>query len=318
MTQTPSAQMSGSAASRAPMQSMTGYGTASMSVGNTTVTVEMRSVNQRFLEVNTKLPPAYNRFEQEVVRLVRDLLRRGKVDVYVARSEGASVASATTFQREPFVSMMSVLDEALATIDDPAERKELRKEVMPRLVTSLLQRRDIVDSGTAVLDVENEREALMGAVEGALFGLVSMRTTEGKALAADLTSNLNQLSALRKKLDGLSGVTVQNFQTRLNARLEQLQLPPELISERLSQEVALLADRTDISEELVRFQSHEQQFLSAMSNADGGKKLDFLIQELLREVNTVGSKGQNAEITATVVEAKCLIEKLKEQVQNVE
>lgn len=293
------------------ISSMTGFGSAQGASGSGEISVEIRSVNHRFLDINCRLPASYSRFEQELSRLLKTTLKRGRVDITVSRTDSSGERLSTKFNEEAFLSYLEITKRAikLAGLKD--------KEALPAAIPQILARREVLELGTVEKAQDDEWPIVEKLAKEALDKLCKMRAVEGATLETELTSQLDILKYIGKKIREQADKTPQMFSERLKARLEKL-TDIELEPARLAQEVAILADRIDVTEELVRLDSHLSQFRQALSSADGGRKLEFLLQEIGREINTTGSKSQNGEITSLVVEAKAVLERLREQVLNIE
>ena len=287
---------------------MTGYGRAELSTAEMAVTVEARSSNHRFLEVSLKLPREFASLEPEARRWIQSRFHRGRFDVMVSakRLGGA---------------------EARLRVDLPiaktyvARLRELVGELgLPDDVTL-----PMVLQCPGVLALEEEafpEEAgslLRAALDHALGGLQAMRQTEGEMLHADLMRHLLTLEESGELIEKRLPELLQHYQERLRSRIKELTEGLSMSEERLAMEVALLAEKSDVAEELLRLRSHLAQFREQLgSGGPVGRSLDFLIQEMHREVNTIGSKASDLEITRLVLVAKGELEKLREQVQNVE
>ena len=292
------------------IKSMTGYGKAVVEAEHGRTTVEIRSVNHRYGEIAVKVPRSLLAFENEVRKTVGDRLKRGKIDVFVQREE---VAGATNL---PMVNLP--LAKAYRDTFDQL-REELGLFSEPVTLQLILSQRDVLAARNEEGDEELLREELGRAVRGAVDALEAMRRREGETLLADLLSRRRNLSGLIERVAGRAPAVVTEYAVRLRERLNQLLAGTSLDEARFAQEVAIMADRGDITEELVRFRSHLVQFDETLQLEEPvGRKLDFLLQELNREVNTIGSKANDAEIAAIVVELKAELEKIREQVQNIE
>jgi len=294
-----------------PLVSMTGFGSSQGSTRGVELNVEIRTVNHRFLDINCKLPQTYARFEPEISKVLRGALKRGRVDVTVLRSEKSDERYETKFNEDLFRSYVDITRHALKL----AGLKE--KSALPIALPHILFRREVLEVGGSSAGTDEDWSFLEPAVRAAVKGLCEMREAEGKALEAELVAQTNALQQIAKQIKELSEKTPQSFAERLKARLDRIG-DVTVDPARLAQEVAILADRIDVTEELVRLESHLQQFRQVMSGSEGGRKLEFLLQEIGREINTTGSKSQNSEITTLVVEAKAVVEKLREQVLNIE
>ena len=291
------------------IRSMTGYGKKDDTSKQAGVTVEIRSVNHRFLEVAVRLPRSLTQLEEPVRKTVQRRCLRGRVDVSVTvHNNGGGLKSVH-------------IDQALAKQYHSALIK-LQKTLgmRGRVDLSVLAGfRDIVSLSDQPVDSGQLGKSVFRALGGALTDLDQMRQREGKALAKDLAIHLEAIrtakTAVAKKAPGLAQEAFDRMKTRLQSLLHG-ELPDQA---RLYQEMAIFADRSDLSEELVRLESHMLQFDQTLKSKESvGKTLEFLLQEMGREVNTIGSKANDTDIAALVVRMKAELEKLREQVQNVE
>jgi uncharacterized protein (TIGR00255 family) len=289
------------------MLSMTGYGAGEASLGGGHLTLELRALNHRFVEVRVRLPPELGDFGSFLEQLVRERLDRGRIDVAV-RVTGAALP-APRFSRE----RARVLYGALAELrDELSPGSELSFTALAGFPNLLLE--------PVLPDVEAIKLALGRALDQALEQLALMRATEGSALRRELASRLEQARSLGRTIRERASNLAELQRGRLRERLERLlHGSAPLDRNRLENEVALMADRSDISEELARLESHFDQ-VGALLSAEGpvGRKLDFLLQEVARELNTTGAKSQDAPVAQLVVETKVCVERMREQVQNVE
>ncbi|ABB32553.1 YicC domain protein [Geobacter metallireducens RCH3] len=291
------------------IKSMTGYGKAVVETETGRTTVEIRSVNHRYGEVFVKMPRSFLAFENDVRKAVGDRLKRGKIEVFVQREEGVGG------QNQPLVNLPLA-----RAYRDAFER--MRSELGladPVTLPLLLSQRDVLAAREEGADEDILRGELLQAVRGAVEAMEAMRMREGEALLADLRDRRQTLATLIDRVAERAPAVVADYAQKLRERLAQLLADTTLDEARLAQEVALLADRCDVTEELVRFRSHLIQFDETLALAEPvGRKLDFLMQELNREVNTIGSKANDAAMAAIVVELKAELEKIREQVQNIE
>lgn len=290
------------------MKSMTGYGRGEAAGDGHTVTVEASSVNKRNLEVSCSMAREWQPLEAEIQSTVRSRSHRGKFHIHVSIT-GEESGSGLRWN-EP-----AVLD-ALARLRKLADAGGIEFETDGKLLLGLVQIHP--DDGQAI-DLEGVRATLQEALGGALDGLCSMRQVEGGALDADLRERLGNLLKLLEAIRRGSEGTVSRYRTLLHQRLTQAGLELELEDERVLREIALFADRCDIAEEVTRLASHLEQF-GATIDEDGpiGRKLEFISQEIHREFNTIGSKGNSLAVTQSVVEAKSEIDRIREQLANVE
>ena len=291
------------------IKSMTGYGKGEAATPHGNFLVEIRSVNHRYGEISVRMPRMFYAFENDVKRLAASVLKRGKIDISVQWDESAA---AQTVPQLDMVAARGYYD----------AYKQLSKELnLPQdvpLSAIMLQKGVLKEMGGAVDETELQPQ-LLAAVQAAVAALDGMRTREGEALADDLKARRSQVAEWSAAIGERTPQVVLEYRQKLKARLDQLLEGSEMDETRLSQEVALLADRCDITEELVRLASHFSQFDEALRGSEPvGRKLDFLMQEMNREVNTIGSKSNDAGITNLVIRIKAEMEKMREQVQNVE
>jgi uncharacterized protein (TIGR00255 family) len=292
---------------------MTGYGQASFEVEGAAFEVEIRSVNHRHLDVKARLPRSLSAFESALRSQVAERIARGKVDVSVRATGGALPADTVEVDR---VAAERYLQAARALRDLHGLPGELD-------VAGLLALPGVARVVERELGEEPVRLALGAAVAAALDSLEAMRAAEGSALEAELRDGLGRLEHALGDLTARAGEVQRTVRERLRRRAEQLRQETGLLDEaRLHQEVVWAADRLDITEEAVRLRSHVAQFRELLGAAGpgrpAGRRLEFLLQEMAREANTLGAKGSDAAIAHLVVDLKAELERLREQVQNVE
>ncbi len=290
------------------IRSMTGFGAGHGAAGGEELDVEVRSVNHKFCEVKVRLPRELAALEIEIAKAVKERLARGGVEVAVRRpGPGAGLAPR--------------VDVALAESYARAFHEIQVRLGLPGAVTlgDVLAADGVVRLEERTVTADAAREAVRRGLGAALDALAEMRAREGEALARDLAARLDLVEASVARVEGLVPQVVEHHRARLAERVLELTRGVALDPARLAQEVALLADRTDVTEEVTRLRSHLAQARALLSLAEpAGRKLDFLVQEMHREVNTIGSKAQSAEIAAIVVATKAEVERMREQVQNVE
>ena len=288
------------------MQSMTGYGRARACRDGREITIELKTVNHRFLDLSFRMPKNLMFLEDMLrARINASALKRGHVDVFVTyantRADAREVSVDGTLL-EAFAQALKGAKEAL----DPYRRMTAAEALTLSGALTITQAEE--DAG-AVGELAAE------AFDAALDKLMDMRLKEGDHLRADLLSNLEELSALRQAIAARAPEVPLEYRQRLMARLEEWQVSAD--AQRVAQEVALMADHCAIDEELSRLESHIATLDRVLENGmEVGRKLDFLIQEMNREINTIGSKASDGKIAQCVVSAKCVVEKLREQVQN--
>ena len=295
------------------IRSMTGFGRAAFDVGGVRFDVEARSVNHRHLDLRFRLPRLLASLEPAARDIVQERMCRGKVDVAVSTSEGGNALQQLEIDREAAREYARAARE-LERVDGVAG---------PLTVDALLSLPGVAGFAERDLPADELETGLLGALATAVAELDDMRVREGAALERDLLERLESVVELSESLEGRSEVVREAARDRLHKRAEQLTLETGIVDEaRLHHEIVLAADRLDVTEEIVRLRSHVDQFRAIAAGAAAGKavgrRLDFLMQEFGREANTIGSKGNDSPIAHTVVELKTEIERMREQVQNVE
>ena len=287
------------------MRSMTGYGRSQMQAESWEVTVELRAVNHRYLDVAMRLPRNLL-FLEDGVRKGLNKLVRGHVDVYITvrQTEGASrQVEADTALAASYLEAAKAIASATGAQDDLT-------------VTQLMKLEGVTNLTESAMDEETVSALCAKTLEGAIANLDDMRLREGENLRADLSEHLDNVAALREKVVAYAPKVVEEYRARLTDKLAKLPIEP-VDPARLAQEVALMADKCAIDEELSRLMSHISQLRRYLDmEGETGKKMDFLIQEMNRETNTIGSKCSDAAIAQCVVDMKSEIEKLREQIQN--
>jgi uncharacterized protein (TIGR00255 family) len=291
------------------LKSMTGFGAGRARVGDEEFSVELRSLNHKFCEVKARLPRELAALESVVAKQVKERLARGSVEVFIKRQ------TATAAGTVPVVDVALAREYARA-FREVAEALGVHAEVSWSQVASQPGVMRLEERG---MDVESATQAAQAALEQALTALEQMRQVEGEAIHADLQARLGLIERWSREVAGLAPRSVEEYRQRLAERVAELARGISVDEQRLAQEVAVFAERTDIAEEMTRLASHLEQFRQMMAGSEpAGRRMDFLVQEMHREVNTTGSKSQHAEISARVVSMKAEVERIREQVQNVE
>ena len=293
------------------VKSMTGYGRAKQTAGGRDITVEVRSVNNRYLDTTVKMPRAYIFAEDAIKQCVQRSVSRGKVDVFVTIDAQAA-------------------DETVITVNEPLAKaylEALRKisvlgvSVLKGTYSAVDIARfpDVLTVTKAEEDLESVQADICAVVGEALGAYNAMRATEGEKLAADIASRLDTMEGLVGKVEARSPETVKEYREKLTARMREVLQSTTLDESRILAEAAIYADKVAVDEETVRLRSHMSQLRAMLASDEPmGRKMDFLIQEVNRESNTVGSKCSDVEIARVVVELKAEVEKIREQVQNIE
>ena len=291
------------------LQSMTAFGRGEAMADGYRFTVELRTLNHRFCDIRIKLPRKYTDFEEEIKRKLSSQFSRGRIEVNVVADEALDKVQHLTVDSELAETYKRLLLDL---------QNKLGLEASLSLDT-LLHFRDIF-----VFEEDEEGRAqawkvLEAALDQSVEQCIQMRKEEGSAIETDFTERLNQLETLSGEVESRTPIVVLEVRDRLQKRIEELLGQGELDESRLAQEVAILAEKSDITEEVIRLKSHIQQF-RALLKASGprGRQLEFLLQEMHREINTIGSKANDVEIANKVIQIKTELERLREQVQNIE
>ena len=293
------------------IKSMTGYGRGEVEAEGLKWVVELKSVNHRFLEVSPSLPRHLWALEDRIRKLVKNRLARGRVDVQLSWEGRAERPLSLSLDPDMTVQIRSLLTDLARALPEPE----------PVRLDHLLHFADlIVGKERQTQDLEETWRAISQALAQALEALEVMRGNEGAALAEELLGHLDLMSQEVQRIKAQADLVPGLWQEKLKVRLEELLAETAPVDEgRLAQEVAFLAERRDIREELTRLESHVAQFQEALAvPGPVGRKLEFLLQEMLREANTIGVKAGDLDIAQAVVAVKGLLERLREQVQNIE
>ena len=290
-------------------QSMTGFGSGRATEGAEDISVELKSVNHKFCEVKARLPRELQTLEPVVVKQIKARLMRGAVDLIVKRAGRASTGTV------PVVDVVLVKEYRRA-FKELAHAAGLTDDIRLR---DLMQQPGVLRLEEPAVDLPASAVAVERAIEQALDALAKMRAHEGVAIETDLLSRLTEIETRVVRLKLLAPQAVSEHHQRLVERIAELAKGVTVDPQRLAQEVALFAERTDVAEELTRLSAHIVQFKTLLQAKEpAGRQLDFLVQEMHREVNTTGSKSQHPEISNHVVALKAELERIREQVQNVE
>lgn len=295
----------------AMLNSMTGYGEAAAELEGVSYSVEIKAVNNRYLKTIIKLPEGATFLEEDIDKELRRRLSRGTVN-YVLRLKGASASSLFEIDESGLRAIISQLNEVSASVGVTGAIDLASLLELPGIIQPLQPDEE---------QCNKIRKLVLDLTGKALDKLQRMREAEGAFLDADLKKHCDAMTAELETICERSGTVVQEYAKRLRRRVEELMAEAKLKldEQTLAREVAILADRSDISEEIARLNAHLQQFRQiCQTDGQAGRRLDFLSQEMLREANTVASKAADASIARSVVDVKCLIERLKEQIQNVE
>lgn len=289
------------------MLSMTGYGRAAVELDGRQLTIEMKSVNHRFLDIAFRMPRNLMFLEDDARRIISARLARGHVDVFFTYRNLRSDSRCVTVDRALFDAYAAALDQ----LSDSALRDD-------RTLMSVARMPDVLIVTEAEEDQEALRQLLGLALTGALDGLCAMRAREGAEMKRDLASRVTHIEEMTCAIEARYPETVAAYKARLRAAIEEM-VGQNVDEARLLTEVAVMADRSAIAEETVRLHAHIAQLRECLEKPEPvGRRIDFLVQELNREVNTISSKSQDVPITQLVISMKAEIEKLREQLQNIE
>nr|WP_089612573.1 YicC/YloC family endoribonuclease [Dehalobacterium formicoaceticum] len=291
------------------VRSMTGYGRGAGSSANQMITVEAKSVNHRYLEIVVRMPKQLLPLEERIKKLVQEKVTRGRLDLFLTLEKTGDQKNLVKVDKEIGLAYYKALKElsSLCQIGEEINLAQLAQ--MPGVIMIEEEKEDL--------------EAIWPGIEEAVIQacqeLVTMRTGEGEKLALDLKNRGRDILDYVRQIEERSPLVVQEYQEKLTQRVQELLGEIQIDESKLASEVAFFADRASITEELVRLKSHLSQMnLFLDSNDAVGRKLDFLVQEMNREINTIGSKGNDLAINRVVVEVKSELEKVREQVQNLE
>lgn len=291
------------------LKSMTGYGRGEGESGLGKVLVESRSINHRYSDINIRLPKRLAIFENRIKEIIRSQVSRGRIDVSIK----LDALGGEKFQLQVDSNLAEQYFQALLSLKD---KFQLRGEITLELLAGA---KDLISAKEEVGDIEPYWLEIVPILKRTLQEMDEMKCSEGNALAKDIQTRLERITQELKEIKAQLPSYVVAYRIRLQERLQSLLGGIEVDPGRLQQEIALLAERTDITEEIVRAESHLSQFALLFNEKESvGRKMDFLLQEIHREVNTVSAKANDAEISQKVVEIKSELEKIREQVQNIE
>ena len=289
--------------------SMTGYGRCENIVSGKKILVEIKSVNHRFSDYNIKVPRHLGFLEDKVRKAASEKITRGKVDIYVNVESYETADADIRLNEELAANYISVLNEL-------CEKFNLRNDIS---VSSVARYNDIFKTERREEDEDEIWSAVESVFESAIEAFTAMRSREGERIEKDLRARIEYMHSLAEKVDEYSPKTVAEYKEKLYTKIKELIADRDVDEARVLTEVAIFADKVAVNEETVRLGSHFEEFYKILDSGEpAGRKLDFLIQEINREVNTIGSKAQDIDIAKIVVELKGEIEKLREQIQNIE
>ncbi|MCZ8511418.1 YicC family protein [Paenibacillus filicis] len=290
--------------------SMTGFGQAERSIAGFKLQIDLKSVNHRYCEIVVRMPREWAKFEDTIKRTVSQQVKRGRVDAFISMERDSGGTPSFRVDAALAESYMHAAEQLRSGLSLQDELKLSDLLQIPNLI--------VLEDGLQASEEEIER-ALTDVTAEATRNLLSMREREGEHLLSDLKQRLLSMRSFCESAAFIAPQAVKEFSDKLRLRMQELLQSAALDESRLAMEAAIFADRASVDEELTRLQSHFQQFEGLLQAAvPVGRKLDFLVQEMNREVNTIGSKANHARLTSLVVEMKAELEKMREQIQNIE
>lgn len=290
------------------IKSMTGYGKENLSKNLRNYQIEIKSVNHRYLDISVKMPRTLSYLEEEIKKLISEKIKRGKVDVFVTFENNSAEGKEIKINTE----IAKIYIDELKKL---AEQEAISANIE---VTEISKYPDVL-SIQNTQDEEQIKKELLEATNTAVERLIQMRQAEGSKIAEDLLQRIQYIKQKIIEISKLSTGLIEEYVVKLESRIKEILVNQEIDESRLAQEVVIYADKCSIEEEVTRLDSHILQFEKLInSNEAIGKKLDFIIQEMNRETNTIGSKANNLDITNGVIDIKTELENIREQVQNIE
>lgn len=290
------------------VKSMTGYGKSSLSINLREYQVEIKTVNHKYIDTNIRIPRIISYLEDDVRKLITSKLKRGKVDVLITFDNFNKDDNEIKINKE----LAKMYIESFKNL---AEEENLSTNIE---VTEITKLPDVVLVKNNI-DEEQIKSELLQVVENAMNNLIEMRQSEGNRISGDILTKISQIEEKNEEIFGLSTGLIREYVVKLETRIKEILKTEELDKSRLMQEIVIYADKCSVEEEVTRLRSHISQLREIIKSKEPtGKKMDFLIQEMNRETNTIGSKANNLEITNRVVDIKTILEDIREQVQNIE
>lgn len=290
------------------IKSMTGYGKANLIKDTRTYTVEIKSVNHRYLDISIKMPKSLNYLEEEIKKEISKKVKRGKIDVFINFEDSKIDAKEIKINKE-------IAKIYIKELKELAQEENITDDIS---ITKIAMFPDVLTMQNIQED-ENIKPELIETIDIAVKQLINMRKTEGKKISQDLLSRIELINKKNKEISSISTGLIDEYVVKLEKRIKELLKEQEIDKTRIAQEVVIYADKCSIEEEITRLESHIMQFKQFLNSDEAiGKKIDFLIQEMNRETNTIGSKANSLEITNEVINIKTQLENIREQVQNIE
>ena len=290
------------------IKSMTGYGKSNLSINSREYQVEIKTVNHKYIDTNIRIPRTISYLEEDIRKLITSKLKRGKVDISITfenYSEDGNDIRINTELAKMYIENLRKL----------AEEENLASNIE---VTEITKLPDVLTIKSN-LDEKQIKEELLQVVNDAINQLIDMRKNEGNRISEDIFVKISQIEEKKEEIFALSTGLIEEYVVKLETRIKEILRTEEIDKSRLMQEVVIYADKCSVEEEITRLNSHIGQLRNLInSDEPAGKKMDFLIQEMNRETNTIGSKANNLEITNRVVDIKTILEDIREQIQNIE
>ncbi len=290
------------------IKSMTGYGKSNLSINSREYQVEIKTVNHKYIDTNIRMPRTISYLEEDIRKLITSKLKRGKVDISITFENYSKDGNDIRINTE-------LAKMYIGNLRKLAEEENLSSNID---VTEITKLPDVLTIKSN-LDEKQIKEELLQVVNDAINQLIDMRKNEGKRISEDILAKISQVEEKKDEIFALSTGLIDEYVVKLEARIKEILRTEELDKSRLMQEVVIYADKCSVEEEITRLKSHIGQLRNLIdSDEPSGKKMDFLIQEMNRETNTIGSKANNLEITNRVVDIKTILEDIREQIQNIE
>ena len=290
------------------IKSMTGYGKSSLSINLREYQVEVKTVNHKYIDTNIRLPRSISYLEDDIRKLITSKLKRGKVDVLITFENFNKDDNEIKINKE-------LAKMYIDSFKDLAQEENLSTNID---VTEITKLPDVVIVKSNI-DEEQIKTELLQVVENAINNLIEMRQSEGTRISDDILDKISQIEEKNEEIFGLSTGLIREYVVKLETRIKEILKTEELDKSRLMQEIVIYADKCSVEEEVTRLRSHISQLREIIKSKEPtGKKMDFLIQEMNRETNTIGSKANNLEITNRVIDINTILEDIREQVQNIE
>jgi uncharacterized protein (TIGR00255 family) len=290
------------------VKSMTGYGKSSQSINSREYQVEIKAVNHKYIDTNIRIPRVISYLEEDIRKLITSKLKRGKIDISVSfenySQDGNDIRINTDLAKMYIQNLRKI-----------AEEENISANIE---VTEITKYPDVLTIKTN-LDENQIKLEVLATVEDAINQLIDMRQSEGERISRDILAKISQIEVKKQEIFMLSTGLIDEYVVKLEARIKELLKTEDIDKSRLMQEVVIYADKCSVEEEITRLTSHIEQLRNLINTDEpSGKKMDFIIQEMNRETNTIGSKANNLEITNRVVDIKTLLEDVREQIQNIE